>query len=395
LNAKAVSYEENVERCRKLVEAHVPSDVGVAVISKGDDRLVDLEGRPAWHLPSMLDGSYAGHYPADGGEAIAHVESLRGRGAAFLLIPQTSLWWLDHYSELRDHLERRYPAVADDPDAGRLYQLGAPTPTGAGAERTRRPLASPDPGVGELINALLPAAAPVGVLGLPSDATLDIGARPLRHMNKANTAQALDELSEQGGFVVLPADFRDRLERASAQLLDDRCRTVTEQRYVCTILAPRHAEAANEASDAPDPEEVRREEREHNLRAVRAVVARFVPERATIAVISRGDGELVRFEGRSGWHFPRQEDGVWSGHYPSDGGQAVDWMRRTAAAGAGWLVVPPAAGWWLEYYGELRRHLAVDAERVTGDGDEAAVFRLRPPTAGSRYRRLLDRWRSR
>ena len=32
---------------------------------------------PAWHFPQTADGVYAGHYPATGEAAIAHLESLR------------------------------------------------------------------------------------------------------------------------------------------------------------------------------------------------------------------------------------------------------------------------------------------------------------------------------
>src|SRR5207253_1312516 len=53
---------------RAVCEA-VPAGAGVAVVSKGDDELLRLGGRPAWHFPPAAGGGYAGHNPADSGEA--------------------------------------------------------------------------------------------------------------------------------------------------------------------------------------------------------------------------------------------------------------------------------------------------------------------------------------
>ncbi len=51
---------------------------------------------------------YAGHYPADGTEAIAHLEVLRAEGGNFLFCPSTALWWLEHYVEFKQHMESHH-----------------------------------------------------------------------------------------------------------------------------------------------------------------------------------------------------------------------------------------------------------------------------------------------
>jgi len=89
------------------VQAHVPPAATVAVVSRGDDELLDLGTRQAVHFPQGADGQYAGYYPRDSAEAIQNLEVLRTQGGDFLVFPDTSLWWLDHYPEFRDHLERR------------------------------------------------------------------------------------------------------------------------------------------------------------------------------------------------------------------------------------------------------------------------------------------------
>lgn len=104
-------YLELVGRVREVVSRVLPPDATVLVLSKGDDALLELGGRTAWHFPQGEDGHYAGHHPADSQEALAHLEMLRSRGADSLLIPQTAFWWLDHYTEFRRELERRWRMV--------------------------------------------------------------------------------------------------------------------------------------------------------------------------------------------------------------------------------------------------------------------------------------------
>jgi len=53
---------------------------------------------------------------ADSAEAIDQLERARQGGAEYLLFPQTSLWWLDHYDEFAEHLRERYSEVTGDDD---------------------------------------------------------------------------------------------------------------------------------------------------------------------------------------------------------------------------------------------------------------------------------------
>ena len=98
------------ERAAELI----PSGATVLVAGKGDEALLRLDGRTAWHFPMAEDGRYAGFHPAGDTAAIAQLEALRARGADHLLLPKTTLWWLDHYEGLRRHLEDRYTALVTD-----------------------------------------------------------------------------------------------------------------------------------------------------------------------------------------------------------------------------------------------------------------------------------------
>jgi len=86
--------------------------------------VLSAEGRRAWHFPRAEDGSYAGFYPADSQAAIAHLEELRGKGAEYLLLPASALWWLEHYAQFGGWLHSRYPGISSDPSCliHRLHQ---------------------------------------------------------------------------------------------------------------------------------------------------------------------------------------------------------------------------------------------------------------------------------
>ncbi len=116
-------YERDAQRLREAVKAAVPAGSSVLVISRGDEALLQLNGRRAAHFPQGRDGGWAGHHPADSEEAIGHLERLRQGGAQYLVVPSTYRWWLTHYEGLREHLDSRYEALLRDEDGGAIYKL--------------------------------------------------------------------------------------------------------------------------------------------------------------------------------------------------------------------------------------------------------------------------------
>src|SRR5262249_31733513 len=73
-----------VERINHIVEANIPANARVHVVSKGDDGMLMFRGRQCWHFPQDSQGVYAGHDPADDSEAIGHLEALRHKGGEYL-----------------------------------------------------------------------------------------------------------------------------------------------------------------------------------------------------------------------------------------------------------------------------------------------------------------------
>ncbi|MGY1703972.1 glycosyltransferase family 2 protein [Geodermatophilus sp. SYSU D00697] len=113
-------YAAMVEQVRAAVRAQVPPDATVLVVSKGDDELLELGGRRAMHFPQDDRGVYAGHHPADDREAVDDLQALCVRGADYIVFPETSMWWLDHYTGLKAYLESTFQEVADV-DACRIF----------------------------------------------------------------------------------------------------------------------------------------------------------------------------------------------------------------------------------------------------------------------------------
>jgi GT2 family glycosyltransferase len=114
-------YQSLVRRVRDIVRETVPLDATILVISRGDDTMLDLGGRTAWHFPQANGDGYAGHYPASDQEALAQLEELRRRGAAYLVLPATGSWWLSYYTEFADRL--RSSRVVDVPGTCSIYAL--------------------------------------------------------------------------------------------------------------------------------------------------------------------------------------------------------------------------------------------------------------------------------
>jgi hypothetical protein len=135
-----------VERVRETVRDAVPADASLLVVSKGDDELLRIDGRRAAHFPQAKRGAYAGHHPADDDAAIAHLQLLRAAGARYLVLPATSVWWLEHYEGFRRHLEATAAVIVCRPETCLVFDLAGRSATATGSALRRT--ATPRPGGG-------------------------------------------------------------------------------------------------------------------------------------------------------------------------------------------------------------------------------------------------------
>src|ERR687893_3110227 len=90
---------------------------------------------------------------------------------------------------------------------------------------------------------------------------------------------------------------------------------------------------------------------------IREVVYRALPINATVITVSKGDDELLKLDGRRGWHFPQARDGVYAGYHPPDSATAITHLEVLRSKGGDFLLFPSTAFWWLEHYKEFRQYL--------------------------------------
>ena len=111
VDIKQEEYYQLVEQVRELVSAVLPENATVIVASTGDESLLNLAGRRAWHFPRMRKGQYPRYYLPDSSAAIAHLEKFRAQGAEYFVVPHNAFWWLEYYDGFAQYLAR-YRLVA-------------------------------------------------------------------------------------------------------------------------------------------------------------------------------------------------------------------------------------------------------------------------------------------
>jgi glycosyltransferase involved in cell wall biosynthesis len=118
------------------------------------------------------------------------------------------------------------------------------------------------------------------------------------------------------------------------------------------------------------------------VRHIREVANEVLLEGSIVAVVSKGDKELVELGGeRQGWHFPQNEEGVYVGYHPAGSAEAISHLEELRKKGAEFLLFPGTALWWLEHYWEFRDHLDTHYHRVR-DEETCIIFELSPTDAG-------------
>jgi hypothetical protein len=232
-------HQTLLSRIRKVVTRTIPAGATVAVVSRGDQEIVDLEGRTGWHFPRQDDGEYAGYHPADSANAIEQLETVRKDGADYLLIPSTALWWLDYYDDFKEHLESKYPCVVNQKDTCLAFRL---SPSGGyawlkAAKDEREDLATQ---FHQLLANLLPAGSEVAVVSLGNEKLLAQDVLREREFVSSgdDPVTELEALREKGvrylaipqtafGWLGMQSDLVKKLRQSS--------RFITRQEHVCEV----------------------------------------------------------------------------------------------------------------------------------------------------------------
>jgi len=126
--ARHVDYLALVDRIRRVVRDRVSQRARVLIIGRGDEHLLQLYGRQVSHFPQDALGDFAGEYPVDGAAAVVALNSLVAAGWDHLVVPATSLWWLEHYREFRIHLHRSWHAIHREMETCAIFALDPTQP---------------------------------------------------------------------------------------------------------------------------------------------------------------------------------------------------------------------------------------------------------------------------
>ena len=112
---------------------------------------------------------------------------------------------------------------------------------------------------------------------------------------------------------------------------------------------------------------------------LRVVADAALPHGATVAVVSKGDPELLALGGgRTGWHFPRASDGTYAGHYPADSTAALEHLEELRESGAQFLLLPATSRWWMQHYPAFGRRLQEVFRVLHDEPDVGLLVDLRP-----------------
>ena len=118
-----------------------------------------------------------------------------------------------------------------------------------------------------------------------------------------------------------------------------------------------------------------------------------LPLSASLAVVSKGDEELLKLKVRRACHFPVDKQGGYAGFYPSNGLSAIAQIETLRSRGFDYLLFPATALWWLDKYPDLKRHLDRRYKLFIHQADTCAIYALRIRT--DRARRLDEQRRER
>jgi hypothetical protein len=113
------------------------------------------------------------------------------------------------------------------------------------------------------------------------------------------------------------------------------------------------------------------------LRArIKATISENLPKGAAVAIISKGDEELLKLTNQSAWHFPQAKDGSYPNIYPADSTEAINHLEGLREKGAHYLLIPKPAFWWLDYYVAFKAHLEGRYAVSLSDPDTCVIFNL-------------------
>jgi hypothetical protein len=200
----------------------------------------------------------------------------------------------------------------------------------------------------------------------------------------AERTKALEQRAEglEAGYADVKRVYDGTVSRIDRLGADLQLVAARDSRLQPSLAAARQRLTSGRAGLEAVRRELTRFQYELLILRVRTMVETTLPAGAVVLVVSKGDERLVSFKGRTGWHFLRNEQGLYAGHHPADSAAAIKALEPLRANGAAYLVFPQVALWWLDHYAGLREHLDRHGRVVVRDDRTAVIYALDPPEAG-------------
>ncbi len=135
----------------------------------------------------------------------------------------------------------------------------------------------------------------------------------------------------------------EELQSHSAQMREALRRVENEGQVRLVQIEARHAEALR-ARERHFQELLAKQEAQWNRKTatqgIRDLVRACLPPDAYVLVISKGDEDLLRLDGRHAAHFPQGPGGIYAGYHPADASDAISHLDALKARGAQYLLIP-------------------------------------------------------
>lgn len=115
---------------------------------------------------------------------------------------------------------------------------------------------------------------------------------------------------------------------------------------------------------------------------IRALVRSALPAAAKVAVVSRGDEELLRLGSVHAEHFMQDEEGAYWGAHPADGEEAIARWERLSRSGMEYLLIPEPSLWWFDFYQSFAGFVADRFEVVAAKPGTCRLYQRKSPSEG-------------
>jgi len=118
------------------------------------------------------------------------------------------------------------------------------------------------------------------------------------------------------------------------------------------------------------------------VEAIRVAARGEIAAGATVAVISKGDDDLLALGECRGRHFPDDNSGDHLGYHPANAPEVIRRLEESRRRGVEYLLIPSPQFWYLDFFAGFRTHLERHYPPPSHFPGTCIIFDLRVPASG-------------